>query len=412
MYFSIYILALFISYKASKNIFAPLFIFSMFAFPATMSAKPYVAEILVIGVLCLNIGGYMIAKIIVRDIKCSTIKYQKSMIKSGYRENRFLLIGFIIYCFTAIVISSYYFSKVGISLFADEVGLARLTARHNVSGSYIFQRFFRVLLPIMCIFYYLLQFNSDTRKYYKTFILVALILITSSLLVFTGLRGNLITFMFTPFLIATGLATEKTGTKSILMLFLLALLGGVLITKLMYGDIQLVDIFFLIVARLSGAATDGIEYSVYSDIPRHGYYFGQTYLDDLLSMASKLKIIDSDAMNYSAYTASKLLGSRYNGEAAAIYFAGELYANFSIIGVIIGSLIMGAIVNYFYIKTLIMPKTIIRLSFMAYFLGVLTIILGGPSLSMFIDYSITVGGFMLGMKVLGSFYTLIENKMS
>jgi hypothetical protein len=256
--------------------------------------------------------------------------------------------------------------------------------------------------------YFLSQDVEELAKYYKTRYMVFLFVSVSAFLIFTGIRGNLITFMFTPFLVAIGLKNHKPKIKTIGPIFLFALAGGIVMTDLMYGGLPILDILMLIIERLSGAATDGIHQMYFSDVPQNGFYGFQLFFDDLISIFSKLGLTSIDQMNYSAYLAEQMLGSRYNGEAAAVYFMGEFYAAFGYSGVVVGSMFYGFFFQFVYVKLIKGPKTILRLSFYSYTLAVFVTILGGPTVSMFFDYIITISIFFLCYAVAPSVYRMVS----
>ena len=96
---------------------------------------------------------------------------------------------------------------------------------------------------------------------------------------------------------------------------------------------------------------------------------------------------------YSAQIAMQILGPKYRGEQAAIYFFGEFYANFGFVGVVFFSLLLGVFLQIISIKTMKTNKTLLRVAALSYFQAVLIMILGGPLVSMFVDYFVTVSLF-------------------
>jgi oligosaccharide repeat unit polymerase len=395
------------AFYSSRNIFSPIFIFSIFIIPAVLASQYEIKMLMTIGVVFLSLGSLMHEKVYKGHMMRVLTNFRASKTQLGFKEVGSFRLTFKILIAVVFLGSAFYFYKVGVSLFADEVGLSRLVQRHAVPGSYLFQRLFRVLGPILCIIYFLSQDVEELKKYYKQRYMVALFLLISAFLVFTGLRGNLITFMFTPFLVVLGLKDGKPKLKTIVSIFLFALFGGIVLTDLIYGGIPLLAILILIIERLSGAATDGIHQMYNTDVPQNGFYGFQLFFNDLTSIFSKLGLTSVDQMNYSAYLAEQMLGSRYNGEAAAVYFMGEFYAAFGYPGVVIGSIIYGFFFQFVYVRLIKGPKTILRLSFYSYTLAVFVTILGGPTVSMFFDYIITISIFFLCYAVAPSVYRMV-----
>lgn len=399
-----------LAYYSSRNFFSPIFIFSIFIIPAVLASQYEVKLLMTIGVVFLSLGSMLHEKVYKGQMSRVLTNFRASKIHLGFREIGSFRFTFKILLAMVFFGSAFYFYMVGVSLFADEVGLSRLVQRHAVSGSYLFQRLFRVLGPILCIVYYLSQDVEGLKQYYRRRYMVMLFLLISAFLVFTGLRGNLITFMFTPFLVVIGLKDNRPKLKTIISIFMFALLAGIVLTDLLYGGIPLLAILVLIVERLSGAATDGIHQMYFSDVPQNGFYGFQLFINDLASIFSKLGLISGDQMNYSAYLAKQMLGSKYNGEAAAVYFMGEFYAAFGYPGVVVGSMIYGFFFQFVYVRLIKGPKTILRVAFYSYTLAVFVTILGGPSVSMFFDYIITISIFFACYAAAPSFYKMVLSR--
>jgi hypothetical protein len=413
MILSIYLVGITLSFLANRTILHPLFLFTMFVMPATISAQEDVGILMSIGVLFLNLGGFVYSKLRIKNITKTRNLFIGRKMELGFSSPVIFGLTLKFITFFVILFSFYYYYKVGISLFAEEVGLARLESRHAVSGSYVYQRFFRVFLPIICLIYYLSKFNSQLKNYYKNSYFIILIVMTTLLLSFTGIRGNIILFLFTPFVVLFGLLNDKLKLIPIMQLFLLSLFIGSFITYLMYGTANIFMIMELIIKRLTVGATDGIEYMLLADVPANGHYYISIYLNDVMSIFSKLRLIDGQVQNYSAYMASEMLGDRYNGEAAAVYFMGELYASGGYLLVIFGSMFYGIIIQFIYIKTLLGSKTVIRLASSVFFMGVMVTILGGPTLSMIIDYSITILSlYILTVSIYSIFLALLNKHIT
>lgn len=380
--------------QASGTWLTPIPMYGLFVAPAMLAAHPKVALIMALGILGMSVGALFVNLLMNVRVRRRLKHFRRSELMLGFKSRKHFLCAF--WSLNALVLagSAYYFGSVGIALFADEVGLARLTERHAVSGSYFFQRLFRVLGPVLLFIYLCSRNVRETAHSYKIWIYSILLLMIASFLVFTGLRGNLITFLFTPLVILLALKDEAFNVRVGLTYFSLALAAGILITNLMYGGVGIFQALILILGRLSGAATDGIGYAVLYDIPQNGFRGLEVMYADILSIFSKLGLYSGKVSNYSAYIAEQLLGERYNGEAAAVYLSGELYASAGFLSLLIGSFLTGIFIQTLYLLLICGPKTILRISFGCYGLGVLVTILGGPTTSMLIDYSITLSAFI------------------
>jgi hypothetical protein len=251
-----------------------------------------------------------------------------------------------------------------------------------------------------------MRFCDHTKRYYSNFKLASAILLTSAFLIFTGMRGNLIIFMFTPFIVALGLIDARLKLRNIVYALGLTVGGGFVVTALMYPDLPVAELLIVIVERISAGASDGIWYVVSEDYHSRGPYLGMTYVNDLSSLFFKLGLAGTQAMTYGAQLAETMLGDAYNGEQAAVYFLGELYANFGLGGVYSGSVFVGFLAQLLYRAILRGRKTILSFGARTYFCALILPILGGPTISMLLDYTITVGftylALALGVGVLNA----------
>ena len=382
------ITAIFLIYFNTRNITCYIMLLVLFITPVSLAAYEDVGFVLATSMLMVGAGGYCFNSINNIRVKKILKDFRGRDVKIGFKSTDQFIAAIYLLTFFAIMGSIYYFMKVGISLFSEEVGLDRLLARHAVEGSYFYQRLFRVFLPIFCLCYYLYRYEIGKGN---KCVFYFLIIVTSLFLAFTGMRGNLITFIFTPFVILIGMVSKKINIKGLLSLFALGISGGMLISALMYKNSNVLFLLVLIIERLGGGASDGISLVIQEDIVNNGYYYGSTWVNDISSVLFKLGFIPTEVLNYSAHIAKLMLGDSYNGEHAAVYIFGEFYANFGFYGNIVGSFILGFILQNIYVRSLKFSKNILRVSIYAYFQASLILIIGGPSASMAVDYVLTIG---------------------
>jgi oligosaccharide repeat unit polymerase len=399
------LIAILLIYFNTRNFLSYIMLLVLFITPACLSADKEVGFVLAISMMMVGAGGFCFNIINKVRIKSLLINYRKRDVKIGFNSSGRFISAIYLLSSLSIIGSIYYYMKIGIPLFADEVGLERLLARHAVEGSYLYQRLFRVFLPIFCLCYYLYRYEMGKGSKYTFYFLLV---ITSAFLVFTGLRGNLITFIFTPFTILMGMISNRISIKALFTLFSLGIIGGMLISALMYQSSDPIFLMVLILERLTGGATDGISVVIQSDVVNNGFYYGSTWINDISSVFFKLGLIPTEVLNYSAYIAKLMLGERHNGEQAAVYIFGEFYANFGFYGNIIGSLILGLILQNIYVHVLKSNKNILKISIYSYFQASLIMIVGGPSATMAIDYMVTIGLLYLMVCAISSSVVLSE----
>jgi len=382
--------ALAVAIGNTKSYLSFVVVVLVFLTPVALGAPDEVANLLSLSMLFVSLGGlaYNIASS--KNINKLRRNYYSRPIALGFTSSTRFDIAVNALVIVSVLFSAYYFSRVGIALFASEVGLERLTARHAVPGSYFFQRLFRVFLPILWLILYI-QSSLNPPKYRVK--MLAVLFVTCAFLLFTGLRGNLVTFIFTPVLICNGFLRKNTGFLKILLFFAASLAAGIYITMLMYEQTDLLMLLKLLSDRLTTLASDGLVYVFYDKVPSEGLLYGQSWINDFLSLFSKLGLTSADAMNYSAQVARDLLGDLYNGEQAAVYIFGEFYANLGYTGVILGSFALGIFLQYIYCRPYTLERSVFMIALFSYGQAALLLIIGGPSLSMAIDYLISLAVF-------------------
>lgn len=407
----LYGLGILLVYKATANLLSFPFLFWVFTAPVAFGADTDVRSVFAVGALSWGIGA-----IITNAVKgfrpVAAIKaYRARALVTGVSSAHALYVTLLVAFGIATLISLYYYSQVGISLFAGgDVGYERLVRRHATEGSYALQRVFRVTMPIICMAFFAMRFCDQTKRYYSNTKLAFAVFVTSALLIFTGMRGNLIIFIFTPFLVIIGLIDARLKLRNIIYPLILTIGGGLVVTVLMYPDLPITDLLVVVIERISAGASDGIWYVVSTDYIANGPYLGMTYINDLLSIFYKLGLIGTQSMTYGAQLAASMLGDAYNGEQAAVYFLGELFANFGQAGVYIGSAFVGSIAQLIYSATLRGKKTILSFSARIYFCALFLPILGGPTVSMLLDYTITVGATYLALAFGVSIITVMRTR--
>lgn len=377
------------AYLATRNLYSMPIIFGAFYFLATFNTDVDVFMIAAISYFSLGVG--LILCNIFHSVKPKTLLFEFRS-KDFSNENHhpsWLLYPVILITVFSLGISIYYFANVGISLFSDNVGYDRLINRYSIPGARIMQRFFRVYLPIIVIMYYLFQFSPALKKYYSRFLFLTLFLVAAFLLVATGMRGNVVIFLFIPFIYIKSLV-QPIKKKELSLAFVFTFGIGLFATIQMYSSNSFSLLVEIIWSRLTAGGSDGLSYIVGGYTESQGYQFGLTYFNDIMSIFSKLGISSQEYVSLGEEVAMNLLGSRYNGERAGVYFSGELFHNFGIIGVVFGSIFIGYLFQYIYIKTLKSRKDIILVSILGFFTASFNSILGGPVLATIFDYTVNL----------------------
>ena len=408
-WFFIFIMGICLILKATKNIFAFVILSYWVMIPTLFYAPSKILQLFALSAFFKGLGA-LFANYVSRFHPKKELRIFKEKPISNFLISKNILNYTIWICiFTSIIAGIYYFSKVGIALFTEDVGYYRLIYKTGIKGWFVFLRIIRALFPILIMVYFLKIQNNRKLKQYV--ILVFLILTNALFLMFTGMRANLIIFMFTPALVFSGLFFKKISYKLLVTIFLFALVVAAMTTALMYNTADIFYIANIILTRIAYGAIDGISYIVYGLIPQEGLFHGATYIMDIKSLIYKLGFTTDKIYNFSEYIAKTLMGNKYTNEQAANYLEGELYANWGTLGVMAGGLVAGIILQSIYIKTLRFSKDIVFFPFCVYFQSILVAILGGPVLSMLIDNTISLIFFFTLFIFIYFFFSLPTGKI-
>jgi oligosaccharide repeat unit polymerase len=382
------------AFIATANIYSIPMIFGFFYFLAMIFTDPSVLFVASLSFLAFGMGLLLCNLVHSFKPAVELDSFRSRPFKTQFIHPSWLVWSMSIVCLISFLVSFYYFSKVGLSLFSSDVGYDRLVNRYSIPGARIMQRFFRVYLPIITIVYYLFNLIPSLRKYYSTILFTILLCTTSFLLVATGMRGNIIIFMFIPFLYIRSLV-KPINFIEIIVGFVFTFAIGLFATVQMYTSASSESLVAIVWSRLTGGAADGLSFIIGSYTASEGYQYGLTYYHDIMSIFSKLGMTSVKYVSLGEEVAMAMLGSRYNGERAGVYFSGELYHNFGYPGVLVGSAVVGYILQFLLVKTLRSDKDVIVVATLGFVTAAFNSVLGGPVIATLFDYFITISFFVL-----------------
>jgi hypothetical protein len=110
-------------FYSSRNIFSPIFIFSVFIIPAVLASQYEVKILMTIGVLFLSFGSMLHEKVYKGHMRRTLTNFKTAKTQLGFRAVGSFRLTFKIMMAVVFLGSTFYFYNVGVSLFAEEVGL-------------------------------------------------------------------------------------------------------------------------------------------------------------------------------------------------------------------------------------------------------------------------------------------------
>lgn len=373
-------------YLATRNTFSVPLIFGVFYFLATFLSADKVFLVASISFISLGFGSIIYNIVFNASPRRLLAEFRTKPFVNDKAPKCWSVYPLMVLFLLSLLVTIYYYSKVGISLFSLDVGYDRLINRYSIPGARVMQRFFRVYLPVCVICYSLFKYSPHLKKYYSPTILLTIVAVASFFLIAGGMRGNIVIFLFIPFIYIWSLVT-KPKMLPLILTFTGTFLLGILVTLKMYSGVSAQVLFMILFSRFTTGASDGLSVIVGGYTENTGLQLGYSYFADVASLFSKLGLINTKFVTLGEEIAQNLLGSRYNGERAAVYFSGELFHNFGYLGLVIGSIFIGYLLQYLYIKTLKSRKDMLHLSIYGFITAAFNSILGGPVIATIIDYA-------------------------
>lgn len=379
-------------YLSTKNLFAYHLVAYWVLVPAIVSLPNEVLSVFALGALAkgLGVAAFSIAAGFRPARECRHLQFQLSTSRLPNRRTLIWTIGILMVGCVALL--TLYFGTVGVAVLSADAGPARL-ANKDAPGGFFFMRLLRCLMPILTMMLFLVWDGRLDRR--RGIALCLILSVDAMFLAFTGFKGNILMFLVIPALLFLGLTYRQYTFKFALVGGVTASVMAFVITGALEQTADLGAITNSLSARLTTGAFDGLSTIVLDVVPEDGLRYGSTFVDDVASLTYKLGLTADFRQNFSAQIANRLLGERYIGEQASNTVEGELYANFGITGVMLGLFVVGILLQAVYVSTIRGGKEITKLPFMVSLQLGLLMSLGGPMLSMTLDYTISIAAFWL-----------------
>jgi hypothetical protein len=180
--------------------------------------------------------------------------------------------------------------------------------------------------------------------------------------VLTGYRSML---MFTGILLLMAYCNTQhlTRLRQGLLLFTIGSIGAagaLIITHIAHG-VDLATSIRLLIQRFTVEQARSYDWLVNDLIPRRGFFYGETLLWDFRYLLGTLRLVDRPPYVFQVFLYSELFGSAANlGLGAPPGLPGELYANFGLPGLALGSFLYGACLQLVYILMIRASKDVLK----------------------------------------------------
>lgn len=230
-------------------------------------------------------------------------------------------------------------------------------------------RLYRDGLPILTVMWILIAMK--TNKFRSWFDAGLIIGITGLVLLLTGYKGFVLWFAVLLAIVFGYLKPHVRQWKlmviTLLFIGLTAALGVIYLTP-SPGYHSFKRSLSYLWKRMTVEQTLGLDYVLYTLVPSYGFYHGETMMWDFTWTVSDLTqgiIFPNPHPSLTNHIANLMIGHR-SIYAVTTMIMGDLYANWGLLGVIIGCFLYGGILEALYLRTVKMKKSIVFFPFWAY----------------------------------------------
>ena len=223
-----------------------------------------------------------------------------------------------------------------------------------------FFRLIKVGLPLLSIMYFLIAVKRKRKA--EWLVTILMFVITSICLMLFGYKGYVLWFIVLA-LITFGYL-EPRSRRLIIISIILLIVGILTSLFVLYftnsaarsGSFN--TMIQLLWRRVTYEQTLGLDYVVYSLVPRYGFYYGETMVWDFTWTVSDLSqgvFFSHPHQSLTGYIPTLILGyeSLYGATTMVI---GDFYANWGLLGTIMGCFLYGWLSGILYIIILLRSK--------------------------------------------------------
>jgi len=231
-------------------------------------------------------------------------------------------------------------------------------------------RLFKTGLPVLSIMS--LTFAIQSHNFVDRVFTVLMFGITVLILMLTGYRGYVLWFGV---LVAITIGYIKPRSRKlkfyVAVLLIIGIVAGLVVLYLTLGPGYKSferSFRYLFWTKTTYEATYGLDYVLYSLVPENGFYMGETMFWDFEWIINELTqgvIFPNPHLSLGRYIPFLILGHE-NPYTVTTMLIGDLYANWGLLGVVLGCFFYGTVIEFLYIAILRAKKTIISLPFLAY----------------------------------------------
>ena len=362
--FAFQLMGLMLSLRATRNIFSALS-FSQIAWVFTFIGGWMIALrnghfltplYLSIGSMCIGLGAILV-NCLMRFSPLIELRVfrQKRAVSIFKNQEKIYFISLLFVTVLSLFMSAMFFVRGGIPIFSDNPDMARIV---NRAGLGVYVRFLQIILPFIILIWLSLISVYKGKKSLKI-VLVVLIAFFLVLLIFWGYKGTFLSFFVMIAIFAS--MWYKWKPKVVLWIGIIILLGLVSAVFMSMATLHMntSKAVPFIVNRMTIVEAEGFDKIVYFLVPREGLLGGRSFVEGFKGILVSFRLLPREkGVFYSlpAQLVRKVQGSNLFGFAYTITVMGDLYANFGLLGSVLGMLIFGMLLQGLYILSIRGPK--------------------------------------------------------
>lgn len=410
------ILSLILLFQATRNIFSVTFITGGFLVLTFIGCCIIVGSpwyplpfYFALSIFFLALGVFLANRVKKFSPKKELLEMRKRKISSLFRVSSPFSFALFSLILLNVLLVGYLFLKSGIPLFATSAEIAKVDIVFD-GGNWMLVRCLRIFLPILLLILFL--YVLAVKKWLAKIGFILLLFLMVVIYLFYGYKGYFLSYIVIPILFLWAIV-RKIRFKEIILLTVLALFVAVPLVGKMLNTVNIAEISSFAFHRYTTLSAEGVDYIVNDLVKDRGVFKGETFVMDMKGLLHKAGVSQGEVLNFNAFLVKDKTGSNPQGrvQIASTLF-GEFYANFGLIGSLLGVFIAGFFLQLLYLKSVRSSKDILFLPLFIFFqIAFLSAINTGHTLITLIDMGICAVFILFLLLVFYIFFKLPSGRI-